>query len=62
MSLGSDSMMGLAWLSKGRRMLRPKLWAAPAPSCPASMTPGPAPVITIQPSPAMRDANSLAHS
>src|SRR3972149_3652018 len=51
MSLGSDSMIGLAWLSKGRRMLRPKLRAAPAPLCPASITPGPAPVLTIPPPP-----------
>ncbi len=29
-------------------MLTPKLFAAPAPSMPASMIPGPAPVMTIQ--------------
>ncbi len=34
--------------SNGNRMLTPKLFAAPAPSIPASMIPGPAPVMTIQ--------------
>jgi hypothetical protein len=41
----------MSWLlvaSNGNRMLTPKARSGPAPSMPASMIPGPAPVITIQ--------------
>src|ERR1700685_3557449 len=40
-------MKGLASPSKGRRMLTPKACSRPAPSRPAAMMPGPAPVTTI---------------
>ncbi len=48
-SLGSPSAMN--WLvaaSNGRRMLTPNALSGPAPSRPASMIPGPAPVMIIQ--------------
>ena len=41
-------------VSNGSRMLTPNAFSAPAPSMPASMIPGPAPVTTIQSSSAMR--------
>ena len=42
-------MIGLADVSKGKRMLTPIDISRPAPDMPASMIPGPAPVTTIQP-------------
>ena len=48
MSLGSSAMNWLAAASNGRRMLTPKEFSVPAPSMPAAMIPGPAPVMTIQ--------------
>ncbi len=54
LSLATNS---LACCSKGRRMLMPKLLPLPAPSLPAFMMPGPAPVITMNPSLTMRRAN-----
>ena len=49
MSFSSPAMNGLAACSNGNRMLTPKEWVRPAPSSPAAMIPGPAPVTTIQP-------------
>ena len=59
-SLGSWAMKALAPCSKGRRMLTPKAISRPAPSMPAAMIPGPAPVTTIQPRPARAAAISRA--
>ena len=44
--------------SNGSRMLTPRARSGPAPSAPAAMIPGPAPVITIHP----RSASSAARS
>ena len=49
----SSRMMGLALCSQGRRMLTPKLFSGPAPSCPACMIPPPAPVMTMKPASAI---------
>ena len=62
MSLGSSWMVRLAFCSKGRRMLTPKLFSRPAPPCAASMIPPPAPVITMKPACTRRFANLLAAS
>ena len=59
-NLGSPAMNPLAPCSIGRRIPTPKLRAAPAPSCPAAMMPGPAPVITIHPREAIDSAKSRA--
>ena len=61
-SLGSDAMNGLAPCSKGRRMLIPKAWSGPAPSSPAAMMPGPAPVTVDHPLAARRAARSRARA
>ena len=61
MSLGSPSMTTLGSTSMGRRILAPKLCSAPAPPWPASMIPGPAPVITIHPRSAIAEAKRRAH-
>ena len=53
-------MNGFAPSSWGRRMLTPNAWSRPAPSVPAAMIPGPAPVTTIQPASASRAARSRA--
>ena len=60
MSFLSFEMTGLADCSQGSRMFAPKLFSSPAPSCPACMMPGPAPVMTIQPWAAIFCANSTA--
>ncbi len=60
MSFGSSAMTGLASASNGRTMLTPKLRSAPAPSWPASMIPGPAPVMIIQSRAASASARSRA--
>jgi hypothetical protein len=49
MSFASSAMTGLGAASNGSRMLAPNDSFEPAPSWPASMIPGPAPVITIHP-------------
>ena len=56
-SLGSWAMKALADCSKGRRMLTPRAMSRPAPSMPAAMIPGPAPVTIIQPLRAMAVAS-----
>ena len=53
-------MIGLAACSQGRRMLAPKLFSGPAPSWPACMMPGPAPVMTMKPAAVILRANSTA--
>ena len=53
-------MQGLASCSWGSRMLTPKACSGPAPSMPAAMIPGPAPVITIQSARASSAAKSRA--
>ena len=58
MSLGSSAMNWLVVVSNGSWMLTPNALSAPAPSMPASMIPGPAPVTTIQSSAAMAAARS----
>ena len=45
----SPAMIGLAPCSNGRRIDTPMLFSRPAPSIPACMMPGPAPVMTIHP-------------
>ena len=60
MSLGSPAMSGLASCSKGSTMFTPKARSAPAPSMPASMIPGPAPVMTIHSASAMARPKSWA--
>ncbi len=45
-------------VSNGSRMLTPNALSGPAPSMPASMIPGPAPVTTIQSSAAIAAASS----
>ncbi len=52
MSLGSRSMNSFAPCSHGSRMLTPKLRSRPDPSWQARMIPPPAPVSTMNPSPA----------
>jgi hypothetical protein len=47
-SFGSLSRNSLVVVSNGSLIPAPKLFSGPAPSTPASMIPGPAPVITIQ--------------
>ena len=59
-SLGSWAMNALAPCSWGRRMLTPKERSRPAPSIPAAMMPGPAPVTTIHPASARCAARSRA--
>ncbi len=59
-SLWSPWMNSLASCSKGSRMFTPKDFSRPAPSRPAAMIPGPAPVTTIQPSAARSAAASRA--
>ena len=59
-SLGSWAMNRLAPCSWGRRMLTPMDWSRPAPSMPAAMMPGPAPVTTIHPAPDMAAARARA--
>ncbi len=61
-SFGSSAMNWLVAASNGRRMLTPKARSGPAPSIPASMIPGPAPVITIQSRAAIARANRRAWS
>src|ERR1017187_7321730 len=60
MSFLSSAMTGLALCSHGRRMLTPKLFSGPAPSWPACMMPGPAPVITMKPAAEIFLPNSAA--
>ena len=60
-SLGSWAMKALAPCSKGSRMLTPIDLSRPAPSMPAAMMPGPAPVTTIQSAPAIEAARSRVH-
>jgi hypothetical protein len=60
MSLGSPAITSLAACSNGSRMLTPNDASRPAPPCAAAMIPPPAPVITIQPSRAMRSAKAKA--
>ena len=62
MSLGSEAIQGFASCSNGKRMLSPKLFSPPAPSCAAPMMPAPAPVTTIQPSSVIRLPKSRAFS
>jgi hypothetical protein len=62
MSFGSRSMKVLAFCSKGRRMLTPKLRERPAPPCAASMIPPPPPVMAIHPRRVMRLAKARACS
>ena len=57
-SLGSWAMNGFAPCSKGSRMLTPIDLSRPAPSIPAAMMPGPAPVTTIQSEVAIEAARS----
>ena len=59
-SLGFSAMNSLAPCSNGKRMLIPKAWSGPAPSRPAAMMPGPAPVTVDQPWAASRAARSRA--
>jgi hypothetical protein len=59
-NFGSEEMKGLATCSKGSRMFMPKLWSGPAPSSPAAMIPGPAPVTVDHPRRASSDARSRA--
>ena len=61
-SLGSPVITSLASCSKGRRMFTPMERSRPAPSMPASMIPGPAPVMTIQPASASSAAMRRACS
>ena len=58
----SSPKTSLGCSSKGSRMLMPIARSGPAPSAPASMIPGPAPVMTIQPAPASSAARSRACS
>ncbi len=58
MSLGSPAMNPFAPCSIGSLMPTPNDLSAPAPSWPAAMMPGPAPVITIQPRSAIARENS----
>ncbi len=60
--LSSPAMIELAPLSNGRRIDTPMEWATPAPSMPACMMPGPAPVTVIQPCSARRPARRLVRS
>ena len=53
-------MKGLASSSWGSRMFTPKACSRPAPSRPAAMMPGPAPVTTIQSAAASVAARSRA--
>ena len=48
MSFGSSAMNCVVAASNGSLMLTPNACSGPAPSMPASMIPGPAPVTTIQ--------------
>ncbi len=48
MSFGSSARNVLVTTSNGSRMLKPNELSGPAPSMPAVMIPGPAPVMTIQ--------------
>ncbi len=57
-SLGSWAMNELAPCSNGSRMFTPMDLSRPAPSIPAAMIPGPAPVTTIQSAAAMDAARS----
>ena len=57
-SFRSPAIVSLADCSKGSDMFSPKLFSRPAPRCPASMIPPPAPVITIYPSSASLRPNS----
>ncbi len=59
-SLGSEAMNSLGSVSKGSSMLMPKAWSGPAPSRPAAMIPGPAPVTVDQPCSASTAARSRA--
>ena len=59
-SLGSPEMKALGASSNGNRMLIPKALSGPAPSKPAAMIPGPAPVTSIHPARARLAASSLA--
>jgi hypothetical protein len=59
-SLSFPAMTGLADCSNGSRMLRPMLVSRPAPTCPASMIPAPAPVTSIHPASAILRPNSTA--
>ena len=54
-------MKVLAPCSNGSRMFTPIDLSRPAPSMPAAMIPGPAPVTTIQSAAAMEAARSRAH-
>ena len=56
--LSSSAMIELAPASNGSRIDTPMLRSTPAPSIPASMIPGPAPVTTIHPASASRLATS----
>ena len=47
--MSSSAMIELAPVSNGSLIETPMLWSRPAPSMPACMIPGPAPVTTIQP-------------
>ena len=60
-SLGSWAMNVLADCSRGSRMFTPIERSRPAPSMPAAMMPGPAPVTTIQSAPAIVAASSRVH-
>ena len=62
MSFGSSAMNWLVEASNGSRMLTPKEFSVPAPSIPADMIPGPAPVMTIQSRSAMAAAKARACS
>ncbi len=53
-------MKALASSSFGSRMFTPNAWSRPAPSSPAAMMPGPAPVTTIQSAAASRAARLRA--
>ena len=62
MSFASPSMNRFGSDSIGSRIAAPKLRSAPAPSCPAAMIPGPAPVMTIQLRAAIAAAKRFATS
>jgi hypothetical protein len=61
-SLSFSAMKALAAASNGRRMFTPMAMSAPAPSLPAAMIPGPAPVTTIHPASARRWARRFART
>ena len=59
-SRSPPARMSLGFSSNGSWMLMPMAWSGPAPSAPACMIPGPAPVMTNQPASASSRARFLA--